>query len=322
MFFLSILIILHLLEQHLVTPFISTRSHTTKHHVLCNGGQSSFSCLWTAAPVPVGSCTSKSGGPFSFQQEVENFLIEHNVTYTLKEMNTQREGVPVKILLVEGSASKSKLQLGLHILPYPDSFETSMAANPTICKKLTEHIYDDDYHHADEDENDKNDEDDDIKQLEFPIIHLHEDVWRNKNSIVKARILAKLNIVNNRWFARNTVVERIPMQRAMDFLQEHHLWGSTRAKFNYGLFWNNKKKKKNKGGGGNIEIDADAELLAVATFSPRRHVRRYGSERMYRSHELIRYCAKKDGKAELMIILISSFCNIVLLHPIITDELN
>jgi hypothetical protein len=69
------------------------------------------------------------------------------------------------------------------------------------------------------------------------------------------------------------------------------LWGATRSKFNYGLF------------------DTDDELIAVATFSPRRHVNRAESSRPYRSHELIRYCAKKDGHVIGGITkLVSSFC--------------
>jgi len=122
------------------------------------------------------------------------------------------------------------------------------------------------------------------------IIHLHQDVWDNKKDIVQARIYAKVNRVKQRWFARKTTVQRINITTAISFLETHHLWGATRSKFNYGLFIND-------------------ELVAVATFSPRRHVQRGNSCRPYRSHELIRYCSIKDGHVIGGITkLIAGFC--------------
>lgn len=122
------------------------------------------------------------------------------------------------------------------------------------------------------------------------IIHLHQDVWNNKKDIVQARIYAKLNRVKHRWFARKTTIQRINITTTMEFLEINHLWGATRSKFNYGLFTND-------------------ELIAVATFSPRRHVQRGKSCRAYRSHELIRYCSVRDGHVLGGITkLIAGFC--------------
>lgn len=108
------------------------------------------------------------------------------------------------------------------------------------------------------------------------IIHLHEDVWRTKEDIVKARILARLGRLRSRHFGRKTVARRIGRDLYMPFLEANHLWGATRAKFGFGLF-----DKTND------------DLLAVATFSSRRHVVRNG--RKHRSHELIRTCSRRDG---------------------------
>lgn len=122
------------------------------------------------------------------------------------------------------------------------------------------------------------------------IIHLHEDVWYNKKDIVQARLNAKVNRVKHRWFARKTTIKRINITTTMEFLVTNHLWGATRSKFNYGLFM-------------------DDELIAVATFSPRRHVQRGNSCRAYRSHELIRYCSVRDGHVIGGITkLIAGFC--------------
>ena len=197
----------------------------------------------------------------SFKEDVTKFLTENNIVW--KETKIKE----AHVLAIGPYDDNQKFKLGLHIIPCPESYEDCI--NPKLCKDIT----------------------DNIKQTPFAkVIHLHEDVWQNKNKITKARILAKLNRIRNRWYARNTVVERIPVEMAMEFLEEHHLWGSTRAKFNYGLFLKNKSNTCTKIG----KEEDDKYLIAVATFSPRRHVNRHGSDRMYRSHELIRYCAKKD----------------------------
>ncbi len=113
------------------------------------------------------------------------------------------------------------------------------------------------------------------------IIHLHEDVWNNKKDIVKSRILAMVGRTRRRWYARNLSVRRIDRCTAINFLEINHLWGATQSKFNYGLF------------------SMEEELIAVATFSPRRHVHRFAGNNLqqkYRSHELIRYSSVRDGR--------------------------
>ncbi|KAJ1445690.1 hypothetical protein M885DRAFT_400611, partial [Pelagophyceae sp. CCMP2097] len=112
------------------------------------------------------------------------------------------------------------------------------------------------------------------------LVHLHEDVWRDKPEICKARLLAKVRQPPERCFARQTTARRIDAAVAGAFLREHHLWGAIRAKHKYGLF---SRATSARG----------ARLVAVATFSPRRHVRRGGV--VFRSHELLRYCAERDG---------------------------
>ena len=202
-----------------------------------------------------------------FHKEVASWLQSSNITF--HQHTIDESPFPIISLGKEGDSYK----VGLHIIPTP---KTSRIP-PNLCKQLT----------------------DDSHLLPFEtIIHLHQDVWNNKNEIVKARIAARVNFINQRWYARKTTLKRINIVTAMEFLENHHLWGATRAKVNYGLF--------DKG---------NDELIAVATFSPRRHVKRGdveggdGSSRPYRSHELIRYCSKRDGRAVGGITkLIAGFC--------------
>lgn len=113
-----------------------------------------------------------------------------------------------------------------------------------------------------------------VCQVPTKIIHLHQDVWSSKNEIVRSRLLAQAGRFQRRIFARTTLSRRINATAAMDFLNENHLWGATRAKYYYGLF-----------------TKQDGELVAVATFSSRRKIERNG--RIHRSHELLRFCTRR-----------------------------
>ena len=105
------------------------------------------------------------------------------------------------------------------------------------------------------------------------LVHLWEDQWEEHGQIVRSRLLAKLGR-STRLMARKTRARRIDAATLEAFLLQNHLWGSTKARYRYGLF------------------DADDELVAVASFSPRWKVRRHGGEPRA-SHELIRYCSRQ-----------------------------
>jgi hypothetical protein len=193
-----------------------------------------------------------------FHVEVASWLESSDIQF--EEIYLDKTPFPVMSLL--------GADVGLHIIPTPKENRIS----PNLCKELT-----------------------DDADLPFQnIIHLHQDVWNNKNEIVKARIAARVNRLSQSWYARKTNLKKIDILTATEFLETHHLWGATRARYNYGLF-----DKRND------------ELIAVATFSPKRHVRRGNddSKRPYRSNELIRYCCKRDGRAVGGITkLIAGFC--------------
>ena len=105
------------------------------------------------------------------------------------------------------------------------------------------------------------------------IIHLHEDTWRQRGAIVRDRLLNRVQ-ATQRVFARKTKARPVDAAVAIAFLDEHHLWGPTNAKYAYGLFLRD-------------------ELVAVATFTKRKLVKRgRGSKR--RTHELLRFCARRD----------------------------
>ena len=86
------------------------------------------------------------------------------------------------------------------------------------------------------------------------IIHLHEDTWRRRGAIVRDRLLNRVQ-ATQRVYARKTTARPIAAEEAIAFLDEHHLWGPTNAKYAYGLFLQD-------------------ELVAVATFTKRKLVKR------------------------------------------------
>lgn len=119
------------------------------------------------------------------------------------------------------------------------------------------------------------------------IIHLHEDVWYSKTDIIQCRLRTRLlgGGAYRKIYARKTVAKRIDAGMAIPFLQKHHLWSATKARYYYGLFL------PSKGGNSNNE-KCDDELVAVATFSTKRKILRGAC--VTRSHELIRFCSQAE----------------------------
>ena len=105
-----------------------------------------------------------------------------------------------------------------------------------------------------------------VNNYEYQLIHINEDLWVNKQNIVKSRIRSLLN-VSDRVYARKCEVRQISYPK--EFLNTNHLQGAgSPSSFNYGLFLNN-------------------EMVAVMTFSTPRFSKEY-------DYELVRYCSILD----------------------------
>lgn len=95
---------------------------------------------------------------------------------------------------------------------------------------------------------------------------IYEDWWVAKPEVVISKIRA-LNGSSDRIFARKTKVKKIDKPTCDAFLEENHIYGTTKAKHKIGLFYQD-------------------ELVATATFSAQRNLA------IGRSVELIRFCSK------------------------------
>jgi hypothetical protein len=118
------------------------------------------------------------------------------------------------------------------------------------------------------------------------LIHLWEDVWRQRPAMVQSRLRAMVGI-SERIPARLTQVRRIDKPTAGRFLQENHLQVVTNAKYKYGLFLPARYFRVLSA---NFPLQPANEtelLVAVATFSHPRSITRNGI--VHRSAELIRF---------------------------------
>jgi len=117
------------------------------------------------------------------------------------------------------------------------------------------------------------------------IIHLWEDVWRQRPEVVQSRLRALVG-ESERIPARLTQVRRIDRPTAVDFLARNHLQVPLAGRYKYGLFLparyfrvlSDEFRERNAPAG-----DADW-LVAVATFAAARTF-----ADTYRSVELIRF---------------------------------
>lgn len=128
-------------------------------------------------------------------------------------------------------------------------------------------------------------------QQNIRVIHLWEDVWQTKRSIVESRLMSLCG-KSETIPARLTQVQRIDRPTLDNFLINNHLQSKVNAKLKYGLFLpsryfrviqNEKVLQEN--------AHKEAFLVAVASFSNAKKFIREGQE--YRSYELIRFANYK-----------------------------
>ena len=130
-----------------------------------------------------------------------------------------------------------------------------------------------------------------LAQKDIRVIHLWEDVWQTKRSIVESRLMSLFG-KSETIPARLTQVQRIDKPTMDKFLINNHLQSKVNAKLKYGLFLpnryfrviqNEKVLQEN--------INKEAFLVAVASFSNAKKIVR--EEQEYRSYELIRFANYK-----------------------------
>lgn len=106
------------------------------------------------------------------------------------------------------------------------------------------------------------------------LIHVWEDDWVYKSEIVKSMILNRLNIIDNKIWARNCDIRLLNDNKLVrDFLDENHIQGYVGSKIKLGLFHND-------------------ELVSLMTFGKNRLI--MNNVKDDKRYELIRFCNKKN----------------------------
>ena len=104
------------------------------------------------------------------------------------------------------------------------------------------------------------------------VISIFENEWRDKRAGALSRIKSKLGL-NNKIYARKTIVKKLNRSEAYDFLFENHINDALKTKYNFGLMYN-------------------GEIVAIASFGSIMNKKTEGKGDM--SGELIRFCNKLD----------------------------
>jgi len=71
------------------------------------------------------------------------------------------------------------------------------------------------------------------------LIHIFEDEWIYKQDIIKSIIKNKLNLIQNKIYARKCVVKEVNSKDARLFLDNNHIQGFIGSKYKIGLYYNN-----------------------------------------------------------------------------------
>ena len=101
------------------------------------------------------------------------------------------------------------------------------------------------------------------------LLTIWEDDWIYKQDIVKSLIKAKLNLIENKIYARKCIIKNVNKKDEIKFLNDNHLQGYCISSFRLGLYYNN-------------------ELVSLMTFGKSRF--------KSNSYELLRFCNKLNFK--------------------------
>lgn len=131
------------------------------------------------------------------------------------------------------------------------------------------------------------------------LIHIFEDEWLFKKDIIKSRLSSILNEIKNKIYARKCEIKIVDSKISMQFLQNNHIQGKCKAKYHFGLYYNN-------------------ELVSLMTFGKTRQMKKYNDD-YDNTWELLRFCNKLNtsvvgGASKLL----KYFINIAHPHKIIS----
>ena len=78
-----------------------------------------------------------------------------------------------------------------------------------------------------------------FNDMGIDIIHIWEDDWKFKQDIIKSIIKSKLNIYENKIYARKCLFREVSSKECKEFLNDNHIQGFCVSSNRYGLYYNN-----------------------------------------------------------------------------------
>lgn len=126
-----------------------------------------------------------------------------------------------------------------------------------------------------------------IEELPSRPIIITEDRWHSQKDMMKARVLAHLEMFDQ-IYARNCEIRRIDKSTAAEFLAANHSYGDSSNRYRYGLFLKRHTGHIASEGAETWKYPVGT-MVAVATFS---NARKWVKEdKTIRSYEWIRYAS-------------------------------
>jgi hypothetical protein len=104
------------------------------------------------------------------------------------------------------------------------------------------------------------------EQLGIKLMHIWDFQWYQQSEIIKNRITSSLGI-NKKIFARKCYIGEITTKLADDFLNQHHLQGTSRSSHSFALFYNDMIVGVMTFGNPRFNKSYQWELIRFATFN-------------------------------------------------------
>lgn len=108
----------------------------------------------------------------------------------------------------------------------------------------------------------------------YNIFHIHESDFINNKELIYSMINNKLNLIQNKIYARNCIIKNIKTKEEKKFLKENHIQGYSISLICYGLYYNN-------------------EIVSLMSFSKKRIISKNKNIKD-NEYELLRFCNKKN----------------------------
>ena len=129
-----------------------------------------------------------------------------------------------------------------------------------------------------------------LKELAGPdaaVVVITEDRWRRQGGMMRARLLAHLDVFIP-MYARNCEVRKIDKETAAAFLSVNHSYGNAACRYRYGLYLKRYTGKSLEAAMNDNRVEPGS-LVAVATFSNARKWQK--GDKTIRSYEWTRYAS-------------------------------